>query len=306
MSANNAQLGFVGLGVMGSAMASNLLKAGYTLTIYNRTKSKGDQLVEEGANWANSPRDVALESDIVFSMVGFPNDVEEVTLGENGILKGLRKGGIMCDMTTSSPQLAIKIAQTARHVGCFSLDAPVTGGDIGAKNATLSIFVGGDQEAYNRALPYLEHMGKNFMYCGEAGQGQQAKLANQVAVAGVMFSVCEALLYAKQAGLDLEKWVDLVVPGAAGSVAMNTLGRRILKYDYEPGFFIEHFVKDLGLCLDECRQMGIVLPGTTMADNFYRSILYNGNGKKGTQLLIEALSGLSGKQWKPETQEHQD
>lgn len=299
--ADNVQLGFVGLGVMGKAMASNLLKAGFQLTVYNRTKEKADELLEAGAIWADSPRDAALKSDIVFSIVGFPKDVEEVTLGENGILKGLRKGGIMCDMTTSSPQLAKKIAQRARLVGCFSLDAPVTGGDIGAKNATLSIFAGGDKDAYERVLPYFERMGKNFMYCGEAGQGQQAKLANQVAVAGVMFSVCEALLYARRAGLDLEKWIELVIPGAAGSVAMNTLGRRILNNDFEPGFYIEHFVKDLGICLEECRDMGIVLPGTALADNFYRSMLYNGRGKKGTQLLIEALANLSGADWNPES-----
>lgn len=306
MTANNhPRLGFVGLGVMGSAMAKHLLDAGYPLTVYNRTQSKASELLDAGAAWADSPREVALEADLVFSMVGYPKDVEEVTLGENGILKGLRKGGVMCDMTTSSPQLAKKIAQSAKLVGCFSLDAPVTGGDIGAKNATLSIFVGGDKESYERVLPYLEHMGKNFMYCGGPGQGQQAKLANQIAVAGVMFSVCEALLYAREADLDLEKWLELVVPGAAGSVAMNTLGRRILNNDFEPGFYVEHFVKDLGLCLEECRQMGLVLPGATLADQFYRTMLYNGNGKKGTQLLIDAIANLSGKKWLEKKEEEQ-
>lgn len=299
------RLGFVGLGVMGGAMAAHLLEAGYPLTVYNRTRSKADALLDKGAEWADLPREVALESDLVFSMVGFPKDVEEVCLGENGILKGLRKGGVMCDMTTSSPQLAKKIAQSARLVGCFSLDAPVTGGDIGAKNATLSIFVGGDEESYERVLPYLKLMGKNFMYCGGPGQGQQAKLANQIAVAGVMFSVCEALLYAREAKLDLQKWLELVVPGAAGSVAMNTLGKRILNDDFEPGFYVEHFVKDLGLCLDECRQMGLVLPGAALADQFYRSMLYNGNGKKGTQLLIDAIANLSGKKWIEEKKEEQ-
>lgn len=296
-SDNHTRLGFIGLGVMGSSMAAHLLAADYPLTVYNRTKSRAQALIDAGAVWADSPRDVALEADIVFSMVGFPSDVEEITLGDNGILKGLRKGGIICDMTTSSPSLAKKIAQCARHVGCFSLDAPVTGGDVGAKNATLSIFVGGEEEAYQRVLPYLQVMGKNLMYCGDAGQGQQAKLANQVAIAGVMFSVCESLLYAREAGLDLEKWLDLVVPGAAGSVAMNTLGRRILKADFAPGFYVEHFVKDLGLCLEECRQMGIILPGIELADSFYRAMLYNGNGKKGTQLLIEALAKIAGKDW---------
>lgn len=303
-SKNNARVGFIGLGVMGSSMASHLLQAEYPLTVYNRTKSRAQPLLDAGAEWADSPRDVALESDIVFSIVGYPSDVEEITLGENGILKGLRKGGIMCDMTTSSPELAKKIAQNAKHVGCFSLDAPVTGGDIGAKNATLSIFVGGDEEAYERSLPYLQAMGKNFMFCGGPGQGQQAKLANQVAVAGVMFSVCESLLYAREAGLDLEKWLELVVPGAAGSVAMNTLGRRILKSDFDPGFYVEHFVKDLGICLDECRRMGIILPGTALADEFYRLMLYNGNGKKGTQLLVDCLANLAGKNWNKEKAEN--
>lgn len=295
----NARIGWIGLGVMGSSMAGHLLDAGYTLTVYNRTKEKARPILEKGAKWADSPRDVALESDIVFSIVGFPNDVEEVMLGDNGALKGLRKGGIVCDMTTSSPKLAVKISQMARIAGCFSLDAPVTGGDVGARNATLSIFVGGDEDAYKRVLPCLQAMGQKFMFCGGPGQGQQAKLANQVAVAGVMFSVCESLFYAHEAGLNVAEWLELVVTGAAGSVAMNTLGRRILSSDFEPGFFIDHFVKDLGLCLDECRRMGIVLPGTVLADEFYRIMQARGNGKKGTQLLLSCLAEMSGKFWDP-------
>lgn len=290
--------GWIGLGVMGLPMATHLLEAGYEITVYNRTKEKAKPILDKGAAWADSPRDVALESDIVFSIVGYPQDVREVMLGDKGALKGLRKGGILCDMTTSSPELAREIAFQANEVGCFSLDAPVTGGDVGAKNATLSIFAGGPKEAYDRALPCFQAMGKNFLYCGSAGQGQQAKLANQVAVAGVMFSVCESLLYAHEAGLDVTKWLELVVPGAAGSVAMNTLGRRLLNSDFEPGFFINHFVKDLGLCLDECRKMGLILPGLSLADQFYRSMQSQGDGKKGTQLLIDALARLSGKKWR--------
>lgn len=290
-------VGWIGLGVMGLPMATHLLDAGFSLTVYNRTKSKAEPILNAGAEWAETPRDVALASDLVFSMVGFPEDVENVLTSDNGVLKGLRKGGILCDMTTSSPDLARKIARLAENVGCFSLDAPVTGGDLGAKNATLSIFVGGNETAYKRALPCLEKMGKQFMYCGAPGQGQQAKLANQAAIAGVMFSVCESLLYAREAGLNVHEWLELVVPGAAGSVAMNTLGHRILGNDFEPGFFINHFVKDLGLCLEECRKMKLVLPGVQLAEEFYRMMQAQGNGAKGTQLLIDTLAKLSGKSW---------
>lgn len=287
------RVGWIGLGVMGFAMASNLQAAGYELTVFNRTKSKADPLIEKGANWADSPREVALDSDVVFSIVGYPQDVDTVMAGEHGALKGLRKGGIICDMTTSSPELARKIAQQAQSVGCFSLDAPVTGGDVGARQGTLSIFVGGDQTAMQRIQPLLDVLGKKFMYCGPAGMGQQAKLANQAAIAGVMFSVCEAMLFAYKAGVNVPEWLELVIPGAAGSVAMNTLGHRLLQKDFEPGFFIEHFVKDLGLCLDECRRMNLVLPCVNLADQFYRMMEAQGHGKKGTQLLMDCLASLS-------------
>lgn len=288
-------VGWIGLGVMGFPMAEHILDAGFALTVYNRTKRKADPLLAKGAEWADSPREVALASDIVFSIVGYPKDVESVMIGETGAIKGLRKGGILCDMTTSSPELAKKIAMQAQGVGCFSLDAPVTGGDIGAKEGSLSIFVGGEKEAYDRALPCFETMGKKFLYCGAPGQGQQAKLANQAAIAGVMFSVCESILYAREAGLDVSAWLELVVAGAAGSTAMNTLGRRMLAADFEPGFLIDHFVKDLGICLEECRKMGLILPGVELADEFYRMMQAQGNGRKGTQLLVETLAKLSGK-----------
>lgn len=294
------RVGWIGLGVMGSPMACHLLDAGYSLTVYNRTKSKAEAVLAKGAVWADTPRDVAMESDIVFSIVGYPADVEFVMLGDTGALKGLRKGGILCDMTTSSPELAKKIAMQASGVGCFSLDAPVTGADVGARNGTLSIFVGGDKDSYERAMPCFQAMGKRFMFCGGPGSGQQAKLANQIAVAGVKFSVCESLLFAQQAGLDVAEWLELVVAGGAGSVAMNTLGRRLLKLDYAPGFYIDHFVKDLGLCLAECRKMGLVLPGATLADELYRMMQAQGEGKLGTQSLIECLAKLSGKTWKGE------
>lgn len=292
-----SRIGWIGTGVMGQAMASHLLEKGMRLTVFNRTREKAATLLERGAQWADTPKAVAENADIVFTIVGYPGDVEAVILGEAGALHGLRKGGIICDMTTSSPALARRIAMQASSVGCFGLDAPVTGGDVGARNATLSIFVGGDQEAYERILPCLQLMGQKILHCGAPGQGQQAKLANQVAVAGVMFSVCESMLYAQSAGLNVAEWLELVAVGAGGSVAMNTLGRRILKCDFQPGFYIEHFIKDLGLCLEECRRMNLVLPGATLAEELYRMIKAQGEGRLGTQDLINCLAAMSGKQW---------
>lgn len=289
------RVGWIGTGVMGKSMAGHILRAGFPLTVYSRTRAKAEDLLAAGARWAESPLEVARQSDVVFSIVGYPADVKEVMLGQNGALAGLAEGGILCDMTTSSPDLARSIAAAASQKGCTALDAPVTGGDIGAREARLSIFVGGDAAAFERIRPCLSAMGTSLMHCGEAGKGQQAKLANQIAVAGVMFSVCESLLYAREAGLDVNQWLELVVPGAAGSTAMNTLGRRILKGDFAPGFFVDHFVKDLGLCLEECRRMGLVLPGTERAEECYRQLQAQGAGKLGTQSLISLFARMSGK-----------
>lgn len=284
---------------MGHSMAGHLIEAGYSLTVFNRTPSKCQSLVEKGATPAGSPREVGEKSDVVFTMVGYPADVESVTIGPNGCLGGMKAGSILCDMTTSSPTLAGKIANRAAVNGVISLDAPVTGGDVGAMNATLSIFVGGSDEGYARILPLLQVMGQKILHCGRAGMGQQAKLANQAAIAGVMFSVCESLIYAQQAGLDVRKWHELVSVGAAGSVAMKTLGSRIMDGDFRPGFFIDHFVKDLGLILEECRRMHLVLPGTALAEQFYRSMQAKGHGKEGTQALVRALAEFSGRVWTP-------
>ena len=296
--ADKMRIGWIGTGVMGLSMAGHLQSAGYPLTVYNRTRAKAEPLLAKGAQWADTPREVAAKSDAVFTIVGFPRDVESVILGENGVLQGLASGGLVCDMSTSSPVLAERIAVAALQQGCVSLDAPVTGGDIGARNATLSIFVGGDKEGYEKLEPCFNTMGKNILHCGAAGFGQKAKLANQVAIAGVMFSVCESCFFAQEAGLDVAKWLELVVQGAAGSKAMDTLGRRILKSDFAPGFFINHFIKDLGLCLDECRRMQIVLPGIGLAEQLYRSMQARGQGDLGTQALIDCLATLSGKQWR--------
>jgi 3-hydroxyisobutyrate dehydrogenase len=283
---------------MGGHMAGHLLAAGFPLTVYNRSKAKAEPLLRKGARWAESPRALAAVSDVVFSIVGYPGDVEEVMLGAQGALNGLAKDGILCDMTTSSPTLAERIAKAAADKGCIALDAPVTGGDVGARDAKLSIFVGGDETGYDRIKPCLEKMGPNILHCGPAGFGQRGKLANQIAVAGVMFSVCESLFFAQEAGLDVAKWVDTVVPGAAGSRAMDNLGRRAMKGDYDPGFFIDHFIKDLGLCLEECRRMRIVLPGLTAAEQIYRAMQAQGQGSRGTQSLVLGLAALSGKQWR--------
>lgn len=291
------KVGWIGTGVMGSSMAAHLLDAGYALTVFNHTKKKAEQLLSRGAVWAHTPAEVAENSDIVFTMVGFPSDVQEVILGKSGVLEGMKKGGIVVDMTTSSPELAKMIAIRADDAGSESLDAPVTGGDIGAKNATLSIFVGGSKKAFQAVKPLFEKMGKLMCHCGLSGTGQLAKLANQVAVAGVMFSVCESLLFAQEAGLDLKKWLEAVIPGAAGSAAMNTLGHRLLNLDYSPGFFVDHFVKDLGLCIDECHRMNLVLPNLILAEEFYRMLQAKGDGKAGTQALVKCIAECSGTEW---------
>ena len=296
-AATKPRIGWIGTGVMGQSMAGFIRQAGYELTVYNRTKAKAQGLLDAGAQWADSPRAVGEASDIVFSIVGYPKDVENVLIGEAGALRGMQAGGILCDMTTSSPALAERIALVAAEHGCTGMDCPVTGGDIGARKGTLSIFAGGDDAAFARVKPLLECMGKTIMHCGPAGQGQRAKLANQIAIAGVMFSTCESLLFAQEAGLNVRQWLETVVPGGAGSIAMGTLGRRVLDADYAPGFFIDHFVKDLGLCIEECRRMGLILPGLTAADQLYRTLQAQGHGKDGTQFMVKGLAELCGKQW---------
>ena len=291
------RIGWIGTGVMGAAMAGHLLKGGYPVSVYNRTRHKAQALIDAGAQWLDSPQDVARVSDIVFTIVGYPHDVEEAILGEKGILSGLAAGGIVCDMTTSSPALAERIAQLAAAKGCAALDAPVTGGDVGAQGATLSILVGGDLAVFERLKPCFELMGKRITHFGKPGMGQQAKLANQTAVAGLMFSVCESLLYAYAAGLNVSAWLETVSSGAAGSTALNNLGSRILAGNFAPGFYSAHFLKDLELCVNECRRMKLVLPGLGLAEQLYRLMAANGRAQDGTQALILALAALSGREW---------
>jgi 3-hydroxyisobutyrate dehydrogenase len=283
------RIGFIGTGVMGSSMCRHLMAAGYSMTIRTRTRSKAQPLLDAGAAWADSPRAVAEKSDVVFSIVGYPHDVREVILGQHGVLGGLKSGGIVVDMTTSEPALAIGIADAARKKGIGALDAPVSGGDVGAKNATLSIMVGGDKAAFEAVLPLLQCMGKTIVWQGGPGAGQHTKLVNQILIAGALNGVCEALLYAKKAGLDPKVVLESVSGGAAASWQLQNLGPRILNGDFEPGFFAEHFVKDMSIALDSARQMKVALPGLALVAQQFEKVLAAGLAKKGTQALMLVL-----------------
>jgi 3-hydroxyisobutyrate dehydrogenase len=289
------RVGFIGIGVMGASMAGHILAGGYSLSVYNRTASKCAPLVEKGAKLCNTPRDVAAQSDVVLSIVGYPSDVRSVLLDkETGVLAGLRPGGIVVDLTTSEPALAEEVAREAAAKGIASVDAPVSGGDIGARNATLSIMCGGEKATIDALQPLFSLMGKNVKHMGPAGMGQHTKMVNQILIANNMIGVCEGLLYAYKAGLDPLKVIEAVGAGAAGSFSINVLGPRIAKRDFAPGFFVEHFIKDLGICLSEAKRMGIALPGLALANQLYVALQAQGHGRSGTQALITALETLNG------------
>ncbi|HEY0982080.1 NAD(P)-dependent oxidoreductase [Schlesneria sp.] len=292
------RIGWIGTGVMGSSMVGHLIAAGYAATVYTRSKSKADPLVAKGAKWADSPKKVAEQSDVVFSIVGFPSDVREVLLGENGALAGSKAGTILVDMTTSEPSLAVEIHEEAREKGVHSVDAPVSGGDIGAKNAALSIMIGGDKEVVDSLNPLFSTMGKTLVYQGKAGSGQHAKMANQILIATNMIGVCESLLYGYKAGLDLPTMLQSVGPGAAGSWSLNNLGPRIISDNFDPGFFVEHFIKDMGIALSEAKRMGLSLPGLALGEQLYLSVKAKGWGRNGTHALMLALAEMSGIDWK--------
>jgi len=292
-------IGWIGCGVMGSSMCGHLLEAGHPVTVYSRTKSRADDLVARGAVWADTPAEAAASAQVVFTMVGFPSDVREVVLGEHGTLAGARAGSILVDMTTSEPTLAQEIRAAALERGLESIDAPVSGGDVGARNATLSIMVGGDPAAVERVRPLLEIMGKTIVHQGDAGAGQHAKMVNQVLIATLMIGVCEALLYAYKAGLDLETVLEAVSGGAAGSWSLTNYAPRMLKGDFEPGFFVEHFIKDMEIALGEARRMNLALPGLALAHELYLALRAQGGGRKGTQALLLALARLSDITWEP-------
>ena len=280
------KIAWIGTGVMGESMAGHLLDAGHELYVYNRTVSKTENLVKRGAKLLTEIKDAPLNADVIFTMVGYPKDVEGVYLGNEGLITTAKEGQVFVDMTTSSPTIAKKISEEFAKVGASALDLPVTGGDIGAKNATLSIMVGGDKKVYEeKVLPLVKHLGKNITYFGEAGKGQYAKLANQIAIATTMISVAESFKFAKEVGLDLEDFFKTVSTGSGGSFSMTSYGPRILKNDFKPGFFVHHFIKDMRLALEECEKMNITLPGLEVAYKLYNELEEEVRNTNGTQAI---------------------
>jgi len=284
------KVGFIGTGVMGSSMARHLQAAGFEVTVYNRTKAKAQPLLEEGMQWSDTPAELAASVDAVISIVGYPKDVEEVYLGDKGVLS-TKQGGIIIDMTTSSPKLAKKIYEAAKDKGVSSLDAPVSGGDLGAKNATLAIMVGGDEEAFKAAKPLFEAMGKTINYFGPAGSGQYTKMSNQIAIAAGMLGVAESLAYARKMGLDPQKVLETIETGAAGSWSLSNLGRRMLKGDYAPGFYIKHFLKDMRIAIESAEEANLELPGLLKTKELYDMLSAKGMDDNGTQAIIKWYLG---------------
>jgi 3-hydroxyisobutyrate dehydrogenase len=291
------RIGWVGLGVMGSSMCGHLLDAGLPVTLSTRTKAKADPLIARGATWADDPASVAAASTVVFTMVGYPDDVRDVVLGADGVLAGAPAGSVLVDMTTSDPALAEQIAMAAAERGVAALDAPVSGGDVGARNATLSIMVGGEEHAVDAVRPYLDLLGSTIVRQGSPGSGQRTKLVNQMLIAGGIVAVCEALVYAHRVGLDPERVLESVSSGAAASWSLTNLGPRMLAGNDAPGFFVDHFVKDMGLALDEARRMQLSVPGLALAHQLYVALQAQGRGRDGTQALIHAVASLSGIDW---------
>ncbi|MBD7970847.1 NAD(P)-dependent oxidoreductase [Paenibacillus gallinarum] len=287
VSPEQTTVGFIGTGVMGKSMAGHLQKAGYALHVYTRTAAKAEELIKQGATWHESPASLAAACGVIITMVGYPKDVEEIYLGENGIIANAPSGAYLIDMTTSSPQLAARIYEEALKSGLHALDAPVSGGDIGAKNAKLSIMVGGEKTDYEAVRPIFELMGKNIVHQGPAGAGQHTKMCNQIAIASNMMGVCEALAYAKTSGLDPEIVLKSIETGAAGSWSLSNLGPRMIAGDYEPGFFVKHFIKDMGIALSSAEEMGLQTPGLALAKSLYEELSELGYDDKGTQILYQ-------------------
>jgi len=293
------RIGWIGTGVMGASMCGHLLDAGYDVAVTSRTRAKAEAALDRGAVWAETPAAVATNRDLVFSMVGYPAEVEEVLLGDDGVVAHLAPGSVVVDMTSSRPSLAVEIAAAAAERAVGALDAPVSGGDVGARAGTLSIMVGGDHETFDAVRPCFDVMGKTVVLHGGPGSGQHTKLVNQTLVAGTIVSVCEALLYAQRAGLDVPTVLESVSGGAAASWALSNLAPRMVAGDYAPGFFVDHFVKDMGIALDEAARMQIALPGLALARQLYVALQAQGHGRDGTQALILALEAMS-----PSSEEH--
>lgn len=282
-------IGFVGTGVMGKSMAEHLIKEGYAVNVFNRTKSKADSLIEQGAEWCDTVKLLSQNSDVIISIVGYPKDVESIYLSEEGILNHAKEGSIVIDMTTSSPALAEKIYEKAKSQNIKSLDAPVSGGDVGAKNAALTIMVGGDEDAYRQVENIFKVIGKNVVYQGKSGNGQHTKLSNQIAIAAGMLGVAEAIIYAEEAGLNIEKVFNSIEHGAAGSWSLSNLGPRMVKNDYAAGFYVKHFIKDMKIAIEESEKMGLYMPGLLKAKEVYDALSEAGFDDNGTQSVIQLL-----------------
>jgi len=279
------RVGFIGTGVMGKSMALHLLKAGHSLRVFTRTRAKAEELLAQGADWRESPGQLAADADVVITMVGYPSDVEEVYLGGEGIVHSARPGTYLIDMTTSTPSLAVKIYHEAAKKGLHSLDAPVSGGDIGAREARLAIMVGGDEPAFKAMKPLLSLMGSNIVLQGPAGSGQHTKMCNQIAIASNMMGVCEAMVYAKRAGLNPENVLKSIASGAAGSWSLSNLAPRMIAGDFSPGFYIKHFIKDMRIALESAEAMGLLTPGLKLAKSLYEELAEQGKTENGTQAL---------------------
>ncbi|MFC0236907.1 MULTISPECIES: NAD(P)-dependent oxidoreductase [Fictibacillus] len=283
-------VGFIGTGVMGKSMAGHLMNAGYPVHVYTRTKAKAEDLLEKGAKWADTPKEIAQTCDVIITMVGYPKDVEEVYLDAEGLVAHAKEGSYLIDMTTSSPQLAQKIERTAAERNIATLDAPVSGGDIGARDAKLSIMVGGSESAFHDMEPIFSKMGTNVVYQGKAGSGQHTKMCNQIAIASGMMGVCEAILYAEKAGLDPDNVLKSIESGAAGSWNLSNLGPRILKGDFAPGFYVKHFIKDMNIALKSAEEMGLLTPGLQLAKKLYDELAEMGEEDSGTHALYKRLA----------------
>jgi 3-hydroxyisobutyrate dehydrogenase len=289
-------VGWIGTGVMGFHMCMKIIDAGYTVYVHNRTKEKAVGLLDEGAVWCDTPGDVGSRCQLVFTIVGYPDDVTDVILGDKGVLANMESGSIIIDMTTSRPSLARRVFETAAARSISSLDAPVSGGDVGARQGTLAIMVGGDKDAFDQVLPLFELMGENISLLGPAGSGQHTKMSNQVLIASTMIGTVESILYALRAGLDPDRVIDIIGKGAAASWSINNLGRRITAGNFDPGFFIKHFVKDMGIALEEARRMNLCLPGLALAHQFYVSAMALGFENLGTQALYRVFEHMNRQQ----------
>lgn len=284
---SNKVIGFIGLGVMGKSMAAHLLKAGFEVFVYTRTKDKSSELLSQGAKWAAAPKEIAQKANVIISMVGYPSDVEEIYLGENGLIENGKQGTYLIDMTTSTPTLAVTIAEEAKKRGMESLDAPVSGGDIGARDAKLTIMVGGSSEAFEAVRPIFDILGSNVVHQGPAGSGQHTKMCNQIAIASNMIGVTEAISYAKKAGLDPDRVLKSISSGSAGSWSLSNLVPRMVEGDFEPGFYIKHFIKDMKIALDEAERMGMDAPGLSLSKSLYEGLAEAGEENSGTQALYK-------------------